>query len=59
MLFDIRADIGTALTPALPISGFIFFDSGRKRFRIFTNITPEHVATTNAQAPRKKINIEK
>ena len=54
-LFDMRALIGTALTPALPMSGFIFFDLGRNRFMNFTKSTPEAVAMAKAMKPRKKI----
>ena len=50
-----RALMGTALTPALPMSGLIFFDFGKNRFIIFTNITPDAVAMMNAIAPRKKM----
>ena len=57
MLLEMRAAIGTADTPALPISGLIFLSFGRKRFISFTNPTPLAVATTNAHAPMKKMKI--
>lgn len=56
-LLEMRADIGTADTPALPISGFSFLCSGRNKFINLTKSTPEHVATTKAQAPSTKMKI--
>ena len=54
-LLEIRAAIGTALTPALPISGFILLSFERKRFIIFTKSTPLADAMTKAKAPMAKI----
>lgn len=56
MLFEIRAHIGTALTPALPISGFIFLCLGRKMFMNFTKRIPVDEAMMNAKAPRRNMN---
>ena len=53
-----RADPGTAETPALPISGLILLPSLRKRFRSLTNNTPAQVAMINARAPSPKIFTE-
>ncbi len=50
-----RALIGTALTPAFPISGFSFLPFGRKRFISFTKRIPLAEAMMNARAPRAKI----
>ena len=50
-----RAAIGTADTPALPMSGLIFLSFGRNRFMIFTKPTPLIVATKKAPAPMAKI----
>ena len=55
MLFEIRADIGTAETPALPMSGLIFLPFGRNRLNTLTKSTPDIEAMINAIAPRKKI----
>ena len=55
-LLEIRALIGTALTPALPISGLSFLSDGRKRFISFTKHTPLIVAMAKAAAPMAKMN---
>ena len=52
---EIRADIGTADTPALPISGLIFLLLGNTRLNILTNNTPEAEAMINAMKPKAKI----
>ena len=54
-LLEMRADIGTALTPALPIRGFSFLPSGRNRFITFTKQTPLIVAMAKAAAPMTKM----
>ena len=48
--------MGTALTPALPMSGFSFLSFGRNRFISLTNRTPEAVAMAKAKAPMMKMN---
>ena len=50
-----RALIGTALTPAFPISGFSFLPFGKKRFISLTNKIPLADAMMKARAPRAKI----
>ncbi len=52
-----RALMGTADTPALPISGLIFLFLGRMRLKSFTNSTPLLEAITKAMKPRKKMKI--
>ena len=52
-----RADIGTADTPALPISGLSFLLFGNTRLNNLTNNTPDADAMMNAMKPRKKIPI--
>ena len=54
---EIRAAIGTADTPALPISGLIFLCFGKNRLKNLTNNTPEAVAMIKAKAPKAKIFI--
>ena len=54
-MLDMRALMGTALTPALPMRGLIFLDFGRKMFMNLTKSTPEAVAMMKAIAPRKKM----
>lgn len=56
-LLEIRAAIGTALTPALPMRGLILLSLGRKMFIIFTKRTPLAVAMMNAQAPMINMNM--
>ena len=51
----IFALIGTALTPAFPISGFSFLPFGKKRFISLTNKIPLADAMMKARAPRAKI----
>ncbi len=45
-----RALIGTALTPAFPMSGFSFLPFGRKRFISFTKRIPLAEAMMNAKS---------
>ena len=52
-----RADMGTADTPALPISGLIFLSFGRSRLKSLTKSTPDDEAIMKAMNPRKKMNI--
>ena len=54
-LFEMRAAIGTALTPALPISGFSFLSFGRNTFISLTKQTPLIVAMMKAPAPMAKM----
>lgn len=54
-LLEMRALIGTALTPAFPISGFSFLPFGKKRFISLTNKIPLADAMMKARAPRAKI----
>ena len=54
-LLEIRALIGTALTPAFPISGLIFLPFGKNTFISLTNSIPLAEAMMNAKAPRAKI----
>ena len=51
-----RALIGTALTPALPMSGLIFLCLGRNRFMNLTNRIPVEDAMINANAPSMNMN---
>ncbi len=51
-----RAAMGTALTPALPMSGLIFLSFGKKRFISFTKSTPLADAMAKAKAPMAKMN---
>ena len=55
---EIRAESGTADTPALPINGLILLPFLRKRLKILTKITPDAVAMINDSAPRAKILME-
>ena len=54
-LFDTRAAIGTADTPAEPINGLILCPG--KRFIILAIITPDAVPAENATIPSAIINI--
>ena len=55
---EIRAESGTAETPALPINGLILLPFFKKILNILTKITPDAVAMMNDNAPRAKILIE-
>ncbi len=55
-LFATRAAIGTAETPAEPMSGLIFFL--RKRFMILAMMRPPAVATAKATRPRMMIPMD-
>ncbi len=52
-----RDDMGTADTPALPISGLIFLAWGKKRLNSFTKSTPDAEALTKAMKPSMKMKI--
>ena len=54
-LLLMRALIGTALTPAFPISGFSFLPFGRKRFISFTKRIPLAEAMMNARAEQPTV----
>jgi len=50
-----RAESGTADTPAFPMSGLILLSFFKIKLNIFTKITPEAVAITNDKAPNPNI----
>ena len=52
-LFETRAAIGTAETPAEPIKGLILFLLNK--FMVFAIITPQAVPIANATIPNNKI----
>ncbi len=58
-MLETRAAIGTAETPAEPISGLIFFSFGKNTFISFAIRTPPAVATANANKPRTIIPSER
>ena len=49
--------MGTADTPALPMSGLIFFDLGNTRLNSLTKHTPDAEAMMNAMKPRQKMKM--
>jgi hypothetical protein len=54
-LFDTRAAIGTAETPAEPINGLTLLSLLENKFIILAIITPAAVANENAKMPRIKM----